>query len=234
MISQRPTQIPTAQTIPSEAVAQAPSIQGLTTDAPLDQAAGTAPVTARNYANATKKTFSPPSAPSESLPPVIVGGPVSSQNAEPESLMSVNGKAVSAPIVANGNNGGNFSSASGDHARKPSVTINATGASGYLPNGGLVGGKASGGNGIKFGFQEAGESPAIAHSTLNLSQPGNSLAVTSPSNPRITSPSVSPSPIPQPPASGGRPPSSLQNQGNPLNFGSLGDEANVSLRLLIA
>ena len=237
MISQRPAPIPQAQTISSEAVAQAPSNQGVASVNTLEQAAGTAPATARNYASASKKPFSPLSAPTTAAPAATVGGPVSAQHVEPESISSVNGKAaippgtptVGAPIVANGSNSANFASSLGDHTRKPSVTISAAGASGYLPNGGPVGGKPSGGNGIQFGSINASASPAIAHSTPQLNQPGSSLSINSQSNPRITSPSVSPSPIPQPPASGGRPPSSLQSQGNPLSFGSIGgDEANVS------
>jgi translation initiation factor 4G len=52
-------------------------------------------------------------------------------------------------------------------------------------------------------------------------------------NPRVTSPQTSPSPIPQPASSGGRPPpSTYQAQGNVPNFGSFGENAgdnNVSV-----
>lgn len=116
----------------------------------------------------------------------------------------------------------NSTSAMGDHTRQPSVTISAAGASGYMPNGAPVA-KPAGGNRPQFGAFNPDGSPAMAHATPQLSQT-NSLAV----NPRITSPTSSPSPIPQPPASGGRPPSTFQGQGNPLHFGSInGDDANV-------
>ena len=115
----------------------------------------------------------------------------------------------------------------GDHSRKSSVTISAAGASGYMPNGGPVG-KSTGSNGLRFGAFNPDGTPAMADATPQMSQPSNSLAVNAP-NPRITSPMSSPSPIPQPPASGGRPPSAFQGQGNNVNFGSInGEDPNVS------
>jgi hypothetical protein len=53
-------------------------------------------------------------------------------------------------------------------------------------------------------------------------------------NPRVTSPQTSPSPIPQPASSGGRPPpSTYQAQGNVPNFGSFGEsgDANVGFSI---
>ena len=73
-------------------------------------------------------------------------------------------------------------------------------------------------------------SPAIVHSAPYIANSSSSLAVSAPPNPRVTSPATSPSPIPQPPASGGRPPSGLPAQGNGLSFGSMGGEdPSVSL-----
>lgn len=104
-----------------------------------------------------------------------------------------------------------------DHSRKPSVVISATGATGYTQNGNPVG--------------QAGR-PTIAFGMMNVGQQSNTPAhdqqstLHTPSeNPRVISPAHSPSPIPQPNASGGRPPSSLQSQGNGLNFGSMGGDA---------
>ena len=145
----------------------------------------------------------------------------------------MNGKVAIPPAIpslsssahVNGNTSVNLPMGQNDHSRKPSVTISAAGASGYMPNGGQVVGK-TGGNGIQFGSIpiNANASPISSHSVPLVNQPTSSLAVSSPSNPRITSPQTSPSPIPQPPASGGKPPSSLQGQGNGLSFGSLGGE----------
>jgi translation initiation factor 4G len=134
------------------------------------------------------------------------------------------------PTIVNGNNAVGPSAYQPDHSRKPSVTISASGASGQMPNGGPMAGKsamASGMN-VQFGSMNANASPNISHSSPHLGQSSGSLAV-SPSNPRVTSPQQSPSPIPQPAtASGGRPPSSLQGQGNGVSFGNFGsDEPNV-------
>lgn len=210
-------------------IAHPPS--GSTSGKTLPQAAGTAPTTARSYASVSKKQFSP-TAPNTSSSPAV-GGPVVSQHGR---LDSLNGKgiippavpSVGTPTIINGNTAISPTAGPNDHVRKASVTISAAGATGHMPNGGPVAGKQAGGTNIQFGSITAGGSPALVSSTPQQN-PSNSLAVHTPSNPRITSPQTSPSPIPQPPASGGRPPSSLQGQGNALNFGSLGnDEYNVS------
>ena len=98
-------------------------------------------------------------------------------------------------------------------------------------------GKTPQGNGIppvQFGSinsMNAGASPSISNSMPQISPNPSSLAVSSTSDPRVTVPTKSPSPIPQPLASsGGRPPSSFHNQGNGLSFGSIGDDAAVSFR----
>lgn len=114
------------------------------------------------------------------------------------------------------------------HGRKPSVVISASGTTGQIPNGGPVG--QNGRPNISFGsMMNPQGSPAVTNSvpfasqTLNMPTPRH--------DPRIISPAHSPAPIPQPPASGGKPPSGLQSHGNGLSFGSMGMEngdANVS------
>lgn len=105
-----------------------------------------------------------------------------------------------------------------DHGRKPSVVINASGASGYTPNGGPV--SANGRPPIVFGQSGDSQSPApFQAQNASLSTPSN--------NPRATSPAHSPTPIPQPSASGGRPPSGMQNQINGLAFGQTGGDTEM-------
>lgn len=217
----------------SQTAAQAHPQSGPTSGKTPPQVAGTAPAAARSYASVSKKQYSP-TASNISSSPVAVGGSGASQHGR---LDSLNNKgvippavpSVGPPTIINGNTTISPISGPNDHSRKSSVTISAAGASGYMPNGGPVAGKQAGGSNIQFGSIVAGGSPAMANSTPQLNPSSNSLAVHTPSNPRITSPQTSPSPIPQPPASGGRPPSSLQGQGNALSFGSLGgEETNVS------
>ncbi len=97
-------------------------------------------------------------------------------------------------------------------------------------NGGPVAGKPKGGRDIQFGALLEG-SPQATNATPQSNPSTNSLAVKTPSNPRVTSPQTSPSPIPQPAASGGgRPPSSLHGNSNSVSFGNFsGIEGNVSL-----
>lgn len=117
-----------------------------------------------------------------------------------------------------------------DHSRKPSVTITSAGTSGYIPNGGQTGRP----NSLQFGFANQQSSPSMGNPASLATQPQAGLGVTPPANPRVTSPQTSPSPIPQPASSGGRPPpSTYQAQGNVPNFGSFGDAGdNVSGPLL--
>ncbi|KAK4694157.1 translation initiation factor 4G, partial [Lecanoromycetidae sp. Uapishka_2] len=198
-------------------------------NAASSQAAGSAGRT--SYASATKKTISPSSASGSSTPSAAAS---SSQNGKQDVNSAVNGKAIQpavpaagTPTITNGNTPTSSTSGLGDHTRKPSVTISAAGASGYMPNGGPVAGKPKGGNNIQFGSVAEG-SPAAANATPAPNQSTNSLAVNGPANPRVTSPSTSPSPIPQPPPSGGRPPSSLHGNSNSMSFGSFGGaEANM-------
>lgn len=187
---------------------------------------------AQSYASATKKAVtSPPIATGSSTPSpaLAVGGaaPVQ-QHAKSSSISPVNGRAaippavpaVTTPAVAHSTNAMNNST---DHARKSSVTISANG--GYIPNGGAVGSQKAG---IQFG--SLSDSPAASYSIPQISQPTASAPISIPSNPRVTSPAQSPSPVPQPPvSSGGRPPSGLAQQGNVMIFGSPSGDGDVSI-----
>ena len=136
---------------------------------------------------------------------------------------SLNGRNPTMPAIPNaaGLNGSPF--LQGDHSRKPSMTVTPAGATGYAANGGAVGGAQNKAN-IQFGsINNAGASPALG-TPPTLAHQSSNLSVSS-LNPRMTSPQNSPSPIPQPvSASGGKPPSSLQNHGNGLSFGQFGGE----------
>ncbi|KAL8952005.1 MAG: hypothetical protein Q9222_002051 [Ikaeria aurantiellina] len=216
----------------SQTVAQAPSSSAPLSGRTPPQAAGTAPPPARSYASATKKQSPPTSATNTSEPSAAPGVPASVQHGRTDSLSAVNGKTTitpavpavgGAPIIANGNTAANSNSTSSpvEHGRKASITITPAGTSGYLPNGSQAGAKPPGGNSFKWGTLNADGSPALANAVPQIPQSSNALAVNPPQNPRVTSPAASPSPIPQPPASGGRPPSSFQGQPNGMIFGSM-------------
>ncbi|KAL8832713.1 MAG: hypothetical protein Q9170_004775 [Blastenia crenularia] len=218
----------------SQSVAQASSNSASLSGRTPPQAAGTAPPPAKSYANATKKQSSPTSATNSS------GSVAPAQHGKADSI-SLNGKGPitpavpavgGAPTIVNGNTSASSSSGPVDHSRKASITITPAGTSGYLPNGGQVGGKPAGGKDIQFGTFNKDGSPALSNAVLQPSQSTNSLAVNLPQNPRVTSPAASPSPIPQPPASGGRPPSSFPAQANGMSFGSMfaGDDPNRQMR----
>lgn len=217
-----PSQVPSSISQSVAQVQSPPPLSGGTTSPP---AAVLSAASGRSYANATKK-----SATNSSVAAQAAGNP---SHGKSDSISPVNGKSaippavptLGTPTIVNGNNAGLGPSGHSEHSRKPSVTISAQGASGHMPNGGPAAGKPAVTQGLRFGSA----SPAIVHSTPQLARSSDSLAVAAQSNPRITSPATSPSPIPQPPASGGRPPSGLQSQGNNLNFGSLGvDDPSVS------
>ncbi|CAO1598469.1 hypothetical protein XANCAGTX0491_002235 [Xanthoria calcicola] len=205
------------------------------------QAATTAPPPARSYASATKKNSSPTSATNSLSTSSPAGGAGPAQNGKVESASTVNGKGPitpavpamgGAPAIVNGNTAGMPPSGPADHGRKASLNITPAGASVHLPNGDQVGAKPAGGTAIKWGSLNADGSPALANAIPQPSQSTNTLAVNPPTNPRVTSPAASPSPIPQPPASGGRPPSTFQGQNNGMSFGSMpaGDDPNRQLR----
>lgn len=181
------------------------------------------PAATKSYASATKK-----SATDSTAAPVTVGG--SSQHGKSTSVSPVSGKPMQQPqtpgvTIVNGAPAP--SSAQGDHSRKPSVTITSAGTSGYIPNGG----PSSRPNSLQFGFAaNQPASPNMGNPAVLANQAQAGLGVNPTANPRVTSPQTSPSPIPQPASSGGRPPpSSYQAQGNVPNFGSFGDAGdNVS------
>jgi translation initiation factor 4G len=179
---------------------------------------------ARSYANATKKQASPPIVSGTASPPVVVGGSATTQHAKTSSISPVNGKnqilpavpTVASPAIASSN--GVVNGASGEHSRKASQTA-------WMPNGAGSGPART--NSIQFG--SIGGSPAAVHSVPQQTLNTPNMANTIPPNPRVNSPQTSPSPIPQPAASGGRPPSGLQGQGNNVVFGSLGGDTEASV-----
>ncbi|RDW70060.1 hypothetical protein BP5796_08457 [Coleophoma crateriformis] len=199
---------------------------------PTQASNGTSATQAPSYASTAKKAVSsPPVATSSSTqsPAVAVGtAPSVQQHGKSSSVSPMNGRpsitpavpAVPAPAVAHSSaaNG-----AASDHSRKSSVTISANGPSGYMANGGPVGGTKGG---IQFG--SITDSPAASHSTPQVAQSA-SAPIAIPSN-RVASPAQSPSPIPQPSASGGRPPATLATQGNGVTFGSLGGDGDRHMR----
>jgi translation initiation factor 4G len=152
-------------------------------------------------------------------PPAIVGhgksNAVSPVNGNPSPPAAPSGT----PIVVSSNG-----PPSSDHSRKPSsVTIQ--GNAGYL-NGGAAGPTAR--PQMQFGAMTAGASPAVTNSVPNVPNNANLTTPMANSNPART-----PSPIPLPSVSGGRPPSGPQAPGGQLNFGSFsgndnGADANVS------
>jgi translation initiation factor 4G len=193
---------PSAQT-PHHATSASPANSGTTSPHP---GAVPAQLPVRSYASATK------TASSAIQSPAGASAPNAKSNESP-----VNG----ANTIAHGGSQPNGTPAGADHGRKPSVVINASGASGTIPNGGPV--SANGGRPhINFGAMNA--SPLPQHAAPNPAQASSLPAP--PSNPRVISPAHSPSPIPQPQASGGRPPSGLQNQTNGMTFGQLGGEGD--------
>ncbi|KAF2473146.1 uncharacterized protein BDR25DRAFT_129155 [Lindgomyces ingoldianus] len=176
-------------------------------------AAGSAQPTARSsYANATKKTSSPPIA-SSAAPPVAVGGPQSAQHGKSTSISPMNGKNPIQPAVpsmaptivnssSSGGGGMNGTPTQGDHSRKSSIQISAAGTT-YMANGGPVASTTRAPSRLTFGAMDTSGSPAPSHPAPHHPQ-GASLNPQM-HNPRVTSPAASPSPIPTPNLSGGRP-----------------------------
>lgn len=180
-----------------------------------------------SYAAATRSSTAPNASGSPNMATAIEGS-MPSQHSTGDGIAPVNGNlstiaAIPAPEGSAGMNGNNTSSGgiSTDHIRKPSFTITPSGM-----NGALSTGQPNKANNIQFGSYNTGGSPASGPSpALTNSSPAN-LGVAGPVNPRVVSPQASPSPVPRPAISGGRPPSSLQTQGNGLIFGQSGPEAN--------
>ncbi|RYP03909.1 hypothetical protein DL764_004825 [Monosporascus ibericus] len=188
-----------------------PAPQKPTSQATTSSANPPAPSYASAAGAAKKQSSAPVVATGSSQPVVAAGSSVSTPNhAKSSSISPMNGRPnimPAVPAVAHGTSSANGHS--DPHNRTPSVTIT-NGPSTYSNSG-----AGASKNGIQFGFNE---SPAVPPSvpqpvTAAIPIPGAG------SNPRATSPANSPSPIPRPSASGGRPPSSTQ-QGGSMTFGS--------------
>ncbi|KAL4737010.1 hypothetical protein BDV11DRAFT_172367 [Aspergillus similis] len=195
-----------------------PSLSGNTSpQAPVPAPTSTSTAVPRSYANATKKSATD----STAAAPVTVGG--SSQHGKSTST-SVSGKPMQQPSNPTIVNGAPASGVpQGDHSKKPSVTITAD----YNPTTRAQTGRP---NSLQFGFANTQSSPNMGNPAALANQPQSGLGVTPPMNPRATSPQTSPSPIPQPASSGGRPPpSSYQAQVNFGSFGNAGDNAQAPL-----
>ena len=193
--------------------------------------------TARSYASATatKTQVAAPlvssSAATASSTGAVGGSTPSAQHGKSSSISPINGKASIPPAVPNMPVGPTIVNSSnavnGDRARKSSIPPG--GPVNPMSNGGPPAQPSNNRNStIQFGSM--GGSPAADYSLPRDSSAANVPSI--PSNPRVTSPQNSPSPIPLPTASGGRPPSALQGHANNMSFGSTGGEAleNVSGR----
>ncbi|KAI0526470.1 hypothetical protein F5B22DRAFT_641614 [Xylaria bambusicola] len=161
-------------------------------------------------AGAVKKPSSTPVVATGSNPPIVAAGSSAhpSNHAKSSSTLPVNGRLnimPALPTVAHGTNG------QSDHSRKTSVTIGTNGPNTYSTNGASAGAKS----GIQFGY----DSPAASHSTPQL--PSAHVAI--PTTNRVVEPRASPTPIPLPSASGGRPPSGAATSNSTLAFGSFED-----------
>ncbi|PNS20744.1 hypothetical protein CAC42_2675 [Sphaceloma murrayae] len=177
-----------------------------------------------SYANATKPSINPQA-------PIVssTGAQAPVQHGKVDTHSSTGQMSASSPSVGNppsgiagANNTQSDFARQDSHGRKPSVVISASGASGQLSNGGPVGANTR--PNIAFGSMTNNTAaPAIASSTPAYSPQNSSLPVRG-ADPRVISPAHSPAPIPQPPASGGKPPSGISSQGNGIVFGSSGAE----------
>ncbi|EEH35473.2 hypothetical protein PAAG_06520 [Paracoccidioides lutzii Pb01] len=170
------------------------------------------PQTVRGEAATSTIAGSAPSQPHQhgKSPSVSLNGKHMQQQATP---------VVGGLTIVNGNTAPNASAPNSSlHDRKTSVTINPS----LIPNGGPAGALRRA-NSLRFGSMDS-QGAQMNNQTSLPNQPQSTLGVNASVNPRATSPQTSPSPIPQPIASGGRPPSSLQGQGNNLNFGSFGGD----------
>ncbi|KAI1306316.1 hypothetical protein F5Y03DRAFT_394558 [Xylaria venustula] len=181
----------------------------------------TAAPAATSYASAAGAVKKPSSAPvvaTGSNQPIVAAGSsaLTSNHAKSSSVSPLNGRpnimpvTPATPAVAHGTSTVNGQS---EHNRKSSVTISTTGPNNYPTNGASTSAKP----GIQFGYQE---SPAASHSTP---QPP-SAPVPIPTNRTVMEPRTSPSPIPQPSISGGRPSSGAPPSSANVNFGSLGND----------
>ncbi|KAI1274812.1 hypothetical protein F5Y07DRAFT_401094 [Xylaria sp. FL0933] len=180
----------------------------------------TAAPAATSYASAAgavKKPSSTPVVATGSNQPVVAAGSSAPtpNHAKSSSVSPMNGRpsimpAVPVPTVAHGTSTLNGQS---DHNRKSSVTISTNGPNNYPTNGASTGGKP----GIQFGYQD---SPAVSHSTP---QPPTA-PVPIPTSRTVMEPRSSPSPIPPPSISGGRPSSGAALSNANVAFGSFDND----------
>lgn len=207
--TQTPTNVAPSASIPSQSSQPLPAVP--------------AQLLKPSYANAINSASSIPSnRPSNSSSTTGASAPVQHGKIDTTKIngqMSTASPAVGTQQgIVNSNSNTNGVTRTDSHGRKPSVVISASGATGQIPNGGPVGQNAR--PNIAFGSINHQASPAPANSVPAQSQ--NSNLSTPRHDPRIISPTHSPSPIPQPPASGGKPPAGLHSQGNGVNFGNFG------------
>ncbi|KAI1001404.1 Eukaryotic translation initiation factor 4 gamma [Podosphaera aphanis] len=178
------------------------------------------------YSSAAKKAVSSPaiaSGSSTQSPIVAVGisGSVQPNHGKSNCPLPMNGKSsispavpvVTAPPIAHSSSATNGAFS---HGRKYSVTISANGPS-------SINSSSLSGSSGKIQFGSITDSPALSHSSPQIYHHNASAPVSTP-NPRVCDPAHSPSPIPQPSASGGRPP--VVGPSNGVNFGSFGGDGD--------
>ena len=200
---------------------QVPLAQGSTNIAPT---AGRS-----SYAAATGHSLSPNAFTVNNMA-TAMEGPAPSRTTHEEAMKPVNGNVpiISATRLPQHETSG---AVNGSNSRPTNVATSnelnpSIAASNMHPNGGVLpAGPPNKAINFQFGEITSGSSPA--------SGPSPALAAVSPANlsvagtglPRPISPQTSPSPVPRPVVSGGRPPSSLSNHTNPFVFGQSGPEA---------
>lgn len=179
--------------------------QPASTPAPNNTAASTAPSYA-SAAGATKKPASTPLVVTGANPPSVAGASAAAASTQ-HAASPVNGRqsiSPAVPTIANGTSSLNGDSA--DHSRNGSVSITAPG-NGYT--------NKAAAPGIQFGFEKT---------------PQPSSAVPIPAGvghaQRVPSPALSPAPIPQPSASGGKP-GATDSQFKIGSFPNDGDVSNL-------
>jgi translation initiation factor 4G len=177
------------------------------------QITAAAPAVGRSsYAAATKQSILSNASGSSKMATASEGS-VPSQRVNGEAMPTINGTipALDPSIVSNGN--APLQANVLEHSRTPSFTVASGGRTG-----GLSASQPTKDIPIQFGTANSGGSPASGQSPGQVNASPANLGVSGLANPRYISPQTSPSPIPQPVVSGGRPPSGLQNQVNSLNF----------------
>ncbi|KAI0190296.1 hypothetical protein F4808DRAFT_467112 [Astrocystis sublimbata] len=172
-------------------------------------------------AGAAKKPSSTPVVATGSNSPIVVAGSAPASNhAKSSSITPMNGRSnitPAVPTVAHGTSATSTPNGQPDHSRKSSVTMSANGPNSYSTNGAPAGPTPGS---IKFGYTE---SPAPSHSTP---QPPTAQVAIPGTGARggVTEPRASPTPIPEPSKSGGRPVSGAAQSNATLAFGSFDND----------